>query len=179
MIGGCLSSRCSAWEDRGADVWVVQVLREGYVVPFHTPPLSQVPVTLHSYSPQSIKGRVLKLEIQAVAQGCNRTGVPDSGILQPHFLVTKASGGWRSIIDLSTLNNFVMKTPFRMETTQSVRRSIRRNDWMASVDLKDAYLQVLFILQVTGSCGLWRGAGPGSFGFYVLTSPRRLRFSPG
>ena len=94
MIGGCLSSRWSAWEDRGADVWVVQVLREGYVVPFHTPPpLSQVPVTLHSYSPQSIKGRVLKLEIQDVAQGCNRTGVPDSGILQPHFLGDQ--GVWR------------------------------------------------------------------------------------
>ena len=58
------------------------------------------------------------------------------------FMVTKVSGGWRPTIDLSTLNNFVVRTPFRMETTQSVLRSIRRNDWMVSVDLKDAYLQV-------------------------------------
>ena len=29
-----------------------------------------------------------------------------------------------------------------METTQSVLRSIRQNDWMVSVELKDAYLQV-------------------------------------
>ena len=48
----------------GLDIWVVRFLREGYVVPFHTPPpLSQVPVTLHSYSPQSIKGRELESEI--------------------------------------------------------------------------------------------------------------------
>ena len=86
MIGGCLSSHWSAWEDRGADVWVVQVLREGYVVPFHTPPpLSQVPVTLHSYSPQSIKGRALESgDSGSVAQGCNRASVPDFGVLQSH-----------------------------------------------------------------------------------------------
>ena len=57
-------------------------------------------------------------------------------------LVTKASGGWRPIISLSTLNLSVVKTRFQMETAQSVLRSVRWNDWMFSVDLKDAYLQV-------------------------------------
>ena len=41
------------------------------------------------------------------------------------FVVTKASGGWRPIISLSTLNLSVVKTRFRMETAQSVLRSIR------------------------------------------------------
>ena len=58
------------------------------------------------------------------------------------FLVTKASGGWRPIIDLSTLNHFIVKTQFWMETTQSVLHSIHRNDCMVSVALKDVYLQV-------------------------------------
>ena len=58
------------------------------------------------------------------------------------FVVTKASGGWRLIIDFTALNHFIVKTPFRMETTQSVLRSVRRGDWMVSLDLKDAYLQV-------------------------------------
>ena len=58
------------------------------------------------------------------------------------FVVTKASGGWRPIIDLSTLNLSVVKTRFRMETAQSVLRSVRRDDWMVSIDLKVAYLQI-------------------------------------
>ena len=125
-------------------MWVVQVLWEGYVVPFHTPPpLSQVPVTLHSYSPQSMKGRVLESEIWALLlKGAIEPASPTPGFYSRMFVVTKASGGWRPIIDLSTLNNFVVKTPFRKETTQSVLRSFQRNDWMVSVDLKDAYLQV-------------------------------------
>ena len=54
----------------------------------------------------------------------------------------KASGAWRPIIDLSLLNKSVMGTKFRMETVQSVLSSIRKDDWMISLDLKDAYLQV-------------------------------------
>ena len=58
------------------------------------------------------------------------------------FVVTKATGGWRPIIDLSTLNLDVDRTSFRMETSQTVLRAVRRNDWMVSIDLKDAYLQI-------------------------------------
>ena len=35
------------------------------------------------------------------------------------------------------------KASFKMETLQSVLLSVRREDWMVSIDLKDAYLQVL------------------------------------
>ena len=58
------------------------------------------------------------------------------------FLVQKASGSWRPIIDLSTLNDYVTSSHFHMETPQSVLRSIRPGDWMVSLDLQDAYLQV-------------------------------------
>ena len=114
------------------------------MIPFHSPqPLSHSHITLHSYSPQSIKGRALELEIQALLQkGAIEPASPSSGYYSRMFVVTKAPGGWRPIIDLSALNHFVVKTLFKMETTQSVLRSICRCDWMVSVDLKDAYLQV-------------------------------------
>ena len=54
----------------------------------------------------------------------------------------KASGSWRPVIDLSLLNLRVLKTSFKMETLQSVLLSVRAGDWMVSLDLKDAYLQV-------------------------------------
>ena len=67
-----------------------------------------------------------------------------SGLLQLGylFLVEKATGGWRPIIDLSALNGFVTLTKFRMETVASVLGSIRKGDWMFSIDLKDAYFHI-------------------------------------
>ena len=46
------------------------------------------------------------------------------------------------MIDLLHLNCFVQQTHFKMETNQLVLRAVRRGDWMISIDLKDAYLQV-------------------------------------
>ncbi|XP_066962241.1 uncharacterized protein [Macrobrachium rosenbergii] len=58
------------------------------------------------------------------------------------FLVTKASGGWRPVLDVSALNVFVQKTKFSMETKQSVLASLHQGDWMVSIDLQDAYFHV-------------------------------------
>ena len=131
------------------DSWVVEVLKSGYVIPFHTlPPLSQTPVSHESYSLGSVKGEALEGEIQALRQkGAIEPAPPTSGYYSRMFVVPKATGGWRPIIDLSVLNHSVVKTRFHMETTQSVLRSIRRNDWMVSIDLKDAYLQVPMSVQ--------------------------------
>ena len=86
---------------------MVEVLREGYAVPFHTPPpLSLTPITHSSYHPQSVKGMALGLEIQALLQkGAVEPASSDPGYFSRMFVVTKASGGWRPIIDLSVLNN--------------------------------------------------------------------------
>ena len=67
---------------------------------------------------------------------------PGLGFYSRLFLVEKATGGWRPVIDLSPLNGFVQLTPFRMETVTSVLASIREGDFLASIDLKDAYFQV-------------------------------------
>ena len=61
LSGGCLSLHWQAWRDRGAEPWVVEVLRVGYCLPFlSTPPLSDVPIPMPSSSPTSIKGAALE-----------------------------------------------------------------------------------------------------------------------
>ena len=123
---------------------MVEVLREGYVIPFHTlPPLSENPIFLDSYSPSSIKGEALQREIQALlSKGAVEPASPCPGYYSRMFVVSKATGGWRPIIDLSVLNKSVVKTRFHMETSRSVLRSVRKGDWMVTIDLKDAYLQI-------------------------------------
>ena len=114
------------------------------MIPFRMPPpLSPTPIILYSYSPQSVKGRALDEEIQALRhKGAVEPAPPTPCFFSRMFVVTKATRGWRPIIDLSTLNLDVDRTPFRMETSQTVLRAVRRNDWMVSIDLKDAYLQI-------------------------------------
>ena len=68
--------------------------------------------------------------------------LPSLGFYSRLFVVMKASGSWRPVIDLSLLNLRILKTSFKMETLQSVLLSVRPGDWMVSLDLKDAYLQV-------------------------------------
>ena len=71
-----------------------------------------------------------------------RVADQDPGFYSRLFLVEKGSGGWRPVIDLSPLKEFVRQTPFRMETASSVLLSVRKGDCLASIDLKDAYFQV-------------------------------------
>ena len=126
------------------DAWVVEALRFGYRIPFdRRPPLSERPLSLPAYSPQSIKGVALTQELQTLLRKGAVEPAPQSpGFYSRLFLVQKASGSWRPIIDLSTLNDYITSSHFHMETPQSVLRSIRPGDWMISLDLQDAYLQV-------------------------------------
>ena len=70
---------------------------------------------------------------------------PRSGsrLLQSSFPGGK--GVWRLEIrdlSLSHLNEFVYLTRFKMETVASVLLSVREGDFLASLDLKDAYFQI-------------------------------------
>ena len=96
-----------------------------------------------SYSPTSIKGRALQGEIEAlIVKGAVELAPLSPGYNSRLFVVQKASGAWRPVIDLSALNKFFKQTKFRMESNQSVLHAVQRFNWMISIDLKDAYLQV-------------------------------------
>ena len=58
------------------------------------------------------------------------------------FFRLKKNGKKRPIIDLSTLNDLLDVPTFKMETVAVIAKSITRNLWACSVDIKDAYLHV-------------------------------------
>ena len=123
----------------------MEVLRYGYRIPFLCdPPLSKVPISLPSYHPSSTKGVALGEVTRALIakSAVELAPLPSLGFYSRLFVVWKTSGSWRPVIDLSILNLFMDVSHFRMETIQSVLLSVRQGDWMASIDLKEAYLQV-------------------------------------
>ena len=145
-VGGCLSSHWRRWQEIGAETWVVTVLRDGYRVPFKDspPPLARTPVSFPTYRAGSPRAQALRQEVEAMlAKGALEIARdPGPGFYSRLFLVEKVTGGWRPVIDLSHLNDFVQLTPFKMETVASVLLSVREGDFLASLDLKDAYFQI-------------------------------------
>ena len=105
----------------------MEALRVGYRIPFdRPPPLSECPLSLPAYSPHSIRGVALNQELQdLLRKGAVEPSPQSPGFYSRLFLVKKASGPWRPIIDLSTLNDYITSSRFHMETP-----------------LQDAYLQV-------------------------------------
>ena len=97
-----------------------------------------------SYAPMSTKGWLWRRSLlPLIAKGAVELApLPSPGFYSRLFVVWKTLASWRPVIDLSHLNRFLASSHFKMETIQSVLLSVRPGDWMVSIDLKEAYLQV-------------------------------------
>ena len=72
------------------------------------------------------------------------TEVPPNspGFYSNVFLVRKASGGWRPVIDLKSLNARISAPHFRMSTTGSFLSTVRKGYYTFKIDLQDAYFHI-------------------------------------
>ena len=58
------------------------------------------------------------------------------------FLVPKQLGGWRLVIDPRTLNEYLTKMTFSMDTLMHIKEAAHQGTWAASLDFSDAYHRV-------------------------------------
>ena len=58
------------------------------------------------------------------------------------FLVPKKDGRQRSVINLKFLNEFVRKEHFKMEGIHNLKDLLQPGNWLAKVDLKDAFFTI-------------------------------------
>ena len=67
-----------------------------------------------------------------------------SGYYSPYFLVPKKDGGLRPILNLRAFNKFVAKdkNKFKMLRIPTLLAMVQPGDWLASVDLKDAFQHI-------------------------------------
>ena len=105
---------------------------------------SIVPIPLPYSSPFSITGAALEeVSLVLVAKDALELApLPSPGFYSHLLVVLSTSGSWRSVITLFHLIRFVDVSHFQMGSIQSVLLSVRQGDWMASFDLREAYLQV-------------------------------------
>ena len=133
------------WEKHGSHRLITRLIREGYKLPFkECPNLSRVPCIISSYAGFD-KQNALWTSIQDLPQkgAVKVVHTPESlGFYSRLFLVPKPGIRWRPVIDLSSLNKFLAFSKFKMETPESIRASLRKEGWVTSIDLTDAYLHV-------------------------------------
>ena len=58
------------------------------------------------------------------------------------FLVSKKDGSHRPVINLKALNKFAVEEHFKMEGFHMTKDLVKPEDWLAKIDLKDAYFLV-------------------------------------
>ena len=144
-VGGRLHSFRRDWLTNKCSQNVLNIITNGYVLPFRSKPnLIRFPLILSEYKAQQ-KDQALATCIQSLLSknAIERVdNVKSLGFYSRLFLVPKPHQRWRPVIDLSRLNTFLHVEKFKMETPESIRTSLIPGEWVASIDLSDAYLHI-------------------------------------
>ena len=144
-VGARLQSFWKTWLDLGVGPKVVQILKEGYTLPFRIrPKLVRFPTVISCYVNPQRNSYLLEALHQlrdknAVEIVRNQTSLRFFNRL---FLVPKPHNRWRPILDLSNLNFFLKAEKFKMETPETIRTSLQQGEWITSIDFKDAYFHI-------------------------------------
>jgi hypothetical protein len=143
-IGGRIMHFHEVWRSLGATYWQLKTARRGLAWTFHTrPTLCSTPLffKVSSMERQTIMNNHIQdmLEKGAIEPVLNTT---TPGFYRLMFLKPKKSGELRPIIDLSLLNLNIACPTFKMETAQSIRQVLTQGQWVASLDMKDAYFHI-------------------------------------
>ena len=141
-VSGRVTHFLPFWEKITSDQWVLEVVTRGYRLDFEKiPPFSGLRNTFLR-SGQS----TLSEEVEGLLEKCAVEPVPPGqemdGFYSTYFLIPKKDGGIRPILNLKRFNVFLRKHKFKMESLQSIIPVMCQGQWMASIDLKDAYFHI-------------------------------------
>ena len=98
----------------------------------------------HKATSRVINIKLIKQEVKSLLNKgaivkCRRT---KGQVVSPFFTVTKPDGSQRFIINLKRLNKYIVAPHFKMEDLRTATRLISPGDYIATIDLQDAYFAV-------------------------------------
>ena len=120
-------------------------MREGYTLPFRIRPnLTRSPTVISYYGNPHRNLSLLEALHQLIDKNVVELVVNQKsrGFFNQLFLVPKPNNKWRPILDLSKLNPFLKVQKFKMETSETIRTSLQKGEWVTSIDFKDAYFHI-------------------------------------
>jgi hypothetical protein len=167
-LGGRLLDFVSRWESTCGGGWLV---RNGFRIIWESIRWKNL---IESFGPvrleRHMSGEKAAAMKAAVEEGL-RTGILEEvdpervKLASPSYVVPKAKGGFRQVLDLRHLNKGTMDIPFKMEDTSVLMELARVGDYATSLDIKSAFNHVptnpsaLFFLSFfyDGRAYVWKG----------------------
>ena len=138
---GKLRFHINTWKVITRDPWILDTIK-GYQIDFLSEPQQSVVPHCPQYSAEQTQLIVEEVKELLGKGAIKEVHNPRGGFYSNLFLVPKKDGGQRPVINLKALNNFVQTEHFKMEGIHTLRDIVNPEDWLAKVDLKDAYFAI-------------------------------------
>ena len=138
---GNLKNCIESWRKITSDPWILETI-SGYHLEFASLPHQAKLPASPPFNPNEVK--LIGDEVQKLVKkgAINEVYHCKNEFISNLFLVPKKTGDFRPVINLKPLNQFVEEIHFKMENIQMVLNAVSPGDYMASLDLKDAYFSV-------------------------------------
>ena len=135
---GQIAKYVHQWELLTSDPEILDIV-QGAHIDFEYMPEQHVPPMSNDFSQSETK--LIDLEIEklickGVIKPCSKES---NDFVSKIFLRPKKDGSHRLILNLKNLNETVQYHHFKMDTLHSILKLVKKDCWMAPVDLKDAY----------------------------------------
>ena len=140
QVGGRLVQYISNWMVITSDGQILQLVRGMQIDWVSQPPIGQT----HQPRFQQRRQGEISLEVQKLLEkkAIERVLPSQQQFVSHIFLAPKKDGTKRPVFNLKVLNHSVQYEHFKMEGIPAVVDSLRPQDWMAKLDLKDAFFAI-------------------------------------
>lgn len=144
-VGGRLVHYSSVWKELIQDDWVLDMVSHGVTFDFLGDAPSQLSsprdLTMSQEDFTACSNEVSEMSSKHAITALN--SMPTDSFVNRIFPVKKKDGGTRPVIDCRDLNLAIPKVKFKMESLANVKHMLRRKDFMAKIDIKDAYFHLM------------------------------------
>ena len=137
FVAGNVKNFIENWTEITSDSIILDIVENGLKIDFlNIPGNLKVPQIPHCVSEQEVINTEILYKV--LVESSRKSG----DFISTVFTRKKKSGTFRFILNLKYLNNFVVYKHFKMESILDVFKIIKKDVWMASVDLKDAFFTI-------------------------------------
>ena len=141
FVGGQIADLVQEWQKLSSEPWLINSVK-GVCIPFVELPVQErepTPYKLSREESQFLDEELIKLLDKCIVEEVEPC---QEQVLSNIFLRPKKDGDYRLILDLTWVNYHVEYEHFKMCSIKTALEMMRRNCWMGSIDLKDAYYSV-------------------------------------
>ena len=141
-VGGRLKQFVQNWREISNDPWVINTVSEGLWLDFQSPPIQSFRFPEISMNAEQMA--LCDSEVEALilknAIVLSREELGD--FISNIFVIPKKLKGFRPVINLKYLNEFLVFHHFKMEGLHMLNSLVNKGDFFVKLDLKDAYFTV-------------------------------------